>query len=70
VPADRVAALRKAFIDTLNDKEFLADAKRIKLEIEAVSGGEMQAMVRRLFALPKSLIARTRQALTYKPPAK
>ncbi|MGH6770107.1 MAG: Bug family tripartite tricarboxylate transporter substrate binding protein [Xanthobacteraceae bacterium] len=70
VPPDRVAALRKAFTDTLADKEFLADAKRIKLEIEAVSGTEMQAMVERLFALPKSLIARTKQSLVYKPQAK
>jgi tripartite-type tricarboxylate transporter receptor subunit TctC len=70
VPADRVAALRKAFTETLNDKDFLADAKRIKLEIDPMSGVEMQAMVDKLFAMPKAIVARAKQALIYKPPAK
>src|SRR6266702_104344 len=34
VPADRVAALRKAFLDALRDKELLADAEKIGLEID------------------------------------
>ena len=36
VPADRAAALRKAFIDTLDDQEFLAEADQAKLEITPV----------------------------------
>ena len=38
VPADRVAALRKAFMAALADKELLAEAKQMKLDIEAISG--------------------------------
>ena len=39
VPADRAAALRKAFLDTLADKEFLAEADKAKLEINPVPAG-------------------------------
>jgi tripartite-type tricarboxylate transporter receptor subunit TctC len=45
VPADRVAALRKAFMDTMKDKDFLAEADKAKLEITPVSGEEVQALV-------------------------
>jgi tripartite-type tricarboxylate transporter receptor subunit TctC len=38
VPPDRVAALRKAFMDTMNDKEFLAEAEKAQLEITPESG--------------------------------
>ena len=40
VPADRVAALRKAFMDTMKDKAFLAEAKKAQLEITPVAGRE------------------------------
>src|SRR5262249_50028357 len=33
IPADRAAALRRAFMDTMKDKEFLAEAEKAKLEI-------------------------------------
>jgi tripartite-type tricarboxylate transporter receptor subunit TctC len=70
VPAERVAALRKAFTDALNDKDLLAEATKIKLDIEAMSGEEMQAMVARLFAMPKHIVTRAKQSLIYKPPAR
>ena len=70
VPAERVAALRKAFTAALNDKDLLAEAKKIKLDIEALSGEEVQTMVTRLFAMPKHIVARAKQSLLYKPPAR
>jgi tripartite-type tricarboxylate transporter receptor subunit TctC len=45
IPADRVAALRKAFMDTLQDKDFLADAEKGQLEITPVSGADIQKLV-------------------------
>jgi tripartite-type tricarboxylate transporter receptor subunit TctC len=44
-PAERVHALRKAFLATLQDAEFLAEARRAKLEVEALSGEEVQKIV-------------------------
>jgi tripartite-type tricarboxylate transporter receptor subunit TctC len=61
VPADRVAAMRKAFMDALNDPEFKASAEKSKLEINPVSGEEVQALVKRLLATPAEVVAATRK---------
>jgi hypothetical protein len=45
VPADRAAALRKAFTDTMKDKTFLADAQKAKLEITPLSGDAVQKIM-------------------------
>src|SRR3989338_11157382 len=50
VPPDRLAALRQAFMRTLQDPEFLAMAEKMKLEINPVSGEVIQKLVERIFA--------------------
>jgi tripartite-type tricarboxylate transporter receptor subunit TctC len=45
VPKDRVAMLRKAFTDTMADKEFLAEAEKAKFEITPVSGDSIESLV-------------------------
>jgi tripartite-type tricarboxylate transporter receptor subunit TctC len=70
VPAERVAALRKAFMAALADPALLAEAAKMKLDVEAISGGDMQTMVSQWFAMPKSIVERAKQALVYKPPAR
>jgi tripartite-type tricarboxylate transporter receptor subunit TctC len=45
VPQERVAALRKAFMATLNDPAFKAEAVKSKLEINPVSGDDVQKLV-------------------------
>src|SRR5262245_2724640 len=57
MPAERVEALRKAFMDTLNDKEFRAEADRMKLEINPVSGDAVQAIVQEVNRTPKRIAA-------------
>ena len=37
VPKDRLAVLRKAFLDTMKDKDFLADAKKVNLDIDVAT---------------------------------
>ena len=49
VPADRVAALRKAFDDTMKDPAFLSDAEKTKLEVQPVSGEEVQELVTEIY---------------------
>jgi tripartite-type tricarboxylate transporter receptor subunit TctC len=68
-PPDRAAALRAAFTDTLQDKDFLADARRNHLDIEPMTGENLQAMVTRLYALPPAIVTRARQSLIYRPPS-
>ncbi len=58
VPEDRVKALRDAFDKTMKDPAFLADAKKIDLEIDPVRGVEMQKIVAGIVATPKPIVAR------------
>ena len=55
IPADRAEALRKAFMDTMSDKDFLADAEKEKLEITPVDGAELQKLVAEVYATPDEL---------------
>jgi len=68
VPADRVAALRKAFLAALDDKELLADAQTQRLDIAPISGEEVQALVGKVYSFPPSIVEKTKQALIYKDP--
>ncbi len=65
-PADRVAALRKAFVATMNDPAFQADAKKRRLYTEWSSGEDVQKVVANMLATPKPLIRKVRAALGYK----
>ena len=62
-PKDRVEVLRKAFADTLKDPEFLADAKKSKLDIEPVAGAELQKLVQDLYKIDASTLARLKEVL-------
>jgi tripartite-type tricarboxylate transporter receptor subunit TctC len=70
VPADRVAALRQAFAAMLKDKAVLADAEKLGLDINPMGGEELQALVAKLYAMPPNVVARAKQSLIYKGPAK
>jgi tripartite-type tricarboxylate transporter receptor subunit TctC len=63
VPPERLQVLRRAFDATMKDPEFLADAKQQKLDIDPVSGDEIQALVRSVYASPKDVIARAQAAI-------
>ncbi len=49
VPRDRADALRKAFMDTMADKEFLAEAEKAKFEITPVSGEKIDSLVQEVY---------------------
>ena len=59
---DRVAALRKAFMDTMKDKEFLAEADKAQLEITPVSGEAVQKLVTEVYQTPPDDRATRRRA--------
>jgi tripartite-type tricarboxylate transporter receptor subunit TctC len=63
LPADRVAALRKAFLATMVDPAFAADAQKRGLSIHPVSAGEVQTVVDALVATPKDVIASLRRII-------
>ena len=63
IPAERLEALRKAFMATMKDDKFLADARQANLDLAPQSGEEVQAFVALLYASPPQAIERARKAL-------
>ena len=63
VPAERVKALRGAFMATARDPQFLADAEKTKLEISPMSGDEVAAHFTRYYAAPRWLVERAIKAV-------
>jgi tripartite-type tricarboxylate transporter receptor subunit TctC len=62
VPAERVAALRKAFMDTMKDADLLAEAQKMKLEISPVSGEKVQELVAEIYRTPAEVVQKAREA--------
>ena len=62
-PKDRVQILRNAFDATMKDPEFVADAKKSRIDLEPIGGEEVQKMVNDMFNLSPALIAKLRDAL-------
>jgi tripartite-type tricarboxylate transporter receptor subunit TctC len=63
VPTARVEALRRAFDATMKDPAFLAEAEKLKLDIDPLSGEEVSALVVQVAATPPEVAARVRTAL-------
>lgn len=63
VPADRLAAMRKALQATAKDPEFLAQADKSKVEISYVSAERVEKHIKSIFAKPKALVERAEQLI-------
>jgi tripartite-type tricarboxylate transporter receptor subunit TctC len=62
-PKDRVQILRKAFMATMEDSDFKADAKKTKLDLDPIAGEEVQKMIAGIFKLSPSLVSKLKEAL-------
>ena len=58
-----MALLRTAFMATMADPEFLADAAKTKLEIHPKDGATVAALVKSMYSSPPELVERMRKAL-------
>jgi tripartite-type tricarboxylate transporter receptor subunit TctC len=63
IPADRQAALTAAFDATMKDAEFLAEAKKLNLDINPLSGKEITKLMQELYATPKPIVEKAAQAV-------
>ena len=63
-PADRVNALRKAFMDTMQDKEFLADAEKTAIDISPMEGEPVGRMWSEYAGSPPAVVARAKEVTT------
>lgn len=62
-PKDRVQILRKAFSETLKDPEFLADAKKSRLDTDPLTGEEIEKIVAQLFKMDPALVNQLKEIL-------
>ena len=63
IPGDRAAALIAAFDATMKDAEYLADAKKSRIDVNPVSGGDIDKLLAELYATPKDVIQKASQAI-------
>lgn len=66
VPAERIKALRAAFDATMKDPAFIAEAERSKLDLQPVSGVELQRIVSEIVATPPKVVQRLKTVLDIK----
>ncbi len=57
VSADRIAALRRAFDATLKDPGFTAEAQKLNLELDPLTGEEIAGLLQKAYGAPKAVIA-------------
>jgi tripartite-type tricarboxylate transporter receptor subunit TctC len=62
-PKARVELLRKAFMDTMKDQEFIAELKKAKLDLNPLDGASLERNIKELFALDKALIPKLTEIL-------
>ncbi len=60
VPPERVAILRKAFNDTMVDKDFIADMEKQQLPLNPLPGEEAEAIVARMMSAPAAVVAKAK----------
>ena len=63
VPADRVQALRRAFDATMKDPAYLAEAEKLKIDVDPLTGEQVADLVAQVSATPADTVARVRAAM-------
>jgi tripartite-type tricarboxylate transporter receptor subunit TctC len=66
VPPARVAALRRAFDATMKDPAYLAEAEKLKIDVEPLAGEQVAALVEQVSRTAPDTVARVRAALENK----
>jgi len=62
-PSDRLALLRKAFLETMKDPDFLGEAKKAQLEVDPIDGAETEKIFSDLYKLQPTTLARLNDLL-------
>jgi tripartite-type tricarboxylate transporter receptor subunit TctC len=63
-PADRVAALRAAFMAAMKDPDLVGEANKMQVDADPVSGEDLQKKVEQIFATPADIVEKTRKAVS------
>lgn len=62
-PKERLQILRRAFLQTMKDVDFLNDAGKANLEIAPASGEEIEQLIQNMFKTPVPVVAKLKEAL-------
>ena len=62
-PKDRVQVLRRAFMQTVKDPDFLNDAAKANLEIAPAAGEELDQLIHNMFKTPPDVVAKLKEVL-------
>lgn len=65
VPADRVTLLRRAFDATLKDKALMAEAAKAQIDVDFVTGEDVERVVEKMFSAPADIVERAKKAQIY-----
>jgi tripartite-type tricarboxylate transporter receptor subunit TctC len=60
---ERLAALRKAFLETMRDREFLADAQKVNLDLDIATAEEVEQVLKQFAAYPRNVVDKARAAI-------
>jgi tripartite-type tricarboxylate transporter receptor subunit TctC len=63
IPADRLRALREALLATMRDKDFLAEAERVGLDIDPVAAEEVEQLLKRFAAYSPEVFRKAQEAI-------
>jgi tripartite-type tricarboxylate transporter receptor subunit TctC len=63
VPVERVNAIRRAFDATMKDPEFIAEADKLKIEIDPLTGEQVTALIVDIYKTPAATVERVREAM-------
>ena len=66
VPPERVTAIRRAFDAVMKDAEFIAEADKLKIEIEPLTGEQVARLIAEIYKTPADTVARVRDAMAPK----
>jgi tripartite-type tricarboxylate transporter receptor subunit TctC len=66
VPAERVTAIRRAFDMAMKDPELLAEADKLKIEIDPLTGEQVAALIVEIYKTPPETVERVREAMAPK----
>ena len=59
-PSDRLEILRRAFVQTIEDSKFRADAAKFNIELDLTTGEEIETLVKSIFGSPPEVVTRAR----------
>jgi hypothetical protein len=62
-PEPYLSILRKAFDATMQDEQFLADAKKLRIDVSPLPGATVQDLVQKFYATPKNIVEQGRRAI-------